>query len=344
MIQRTPGVAPVPSVRGDDVHDVPLVVESPAMRAVVGQLARAAEGRRHVLVWGEPGTDREAVAREIHRRGPGSQGPFIKVSYTSHSPEALELELFGCRTAGRTGTDRGRALERIARGGVLHQALGGSMFFEHLTEFPDKVQAKLARVLRDGEAAIVHEREPVVLDLRAIAAVEESYDQAVREGLVREDLHRLLSAVRINLPSVGNIREDIVGQARRFVQQACRRACVAPKALSQPAEQLLSALPWHRHSNTIELRDLMRNLVSQVSRDVIDLQDILNAVPLDRGTRPVAQGGSLREARERFERNYIKAALEMHHGRVPDAARTLGIQRTNLYRKLRQLKMTQNGT
>ena len=225
---------------------------------------------------------------------------------------------------------------------MLHQAVSGTVFLEHLAEFPATVQAKLARVLRDGEAVVIHEKEPVVLDIRAIAVGEESFEQAVREGRVREDLHRLLSSVRISIPPLRGRREDIQALARCFVQQACRLAGVAPKALSQPAELLLRALPWH--GNVLELRDLMRNLVNQVSRGIIDLQDVLHAVSLDGGARPVALGGTLKNARERFERSYIKAVLDLHRGRVPDAARTLGIQRTNLYRKLRQLKMTQNGT
>lgn len=313
------------------------------MRAVAEQVDQAAANRRHVLVAGEPGTDRERVARAIHRRSATGPGPFVKVACTSHSPEALELELFGYRTSGGGGSGHERrALERIAREGLLHQALGGTIFFEQLAVLPARVQAKLARALRDGEAVVVQEREAVALDVRVVAAVDEAYDQAVREGRVREDLHRLLSAIRIAVPPLRSRREDIPALARHFVAQFSREAGVTPRTLSESAEQLLAALPLVGNIN--ELKDLSRNIMVKARGPVIELRDVLEVVPLDGRTPSVVLGGTLKDARDRFERDYIRAVLELHHGRVPDAARTLGIQRTNLYRKLRQLKMNAHGS
>jgi len=315
---------------------------SQAMQAVMVQVNRAAAGRNHIIIIGEPGTGRELVAREIHRRGASAGGGFVKVASASHSPETLELDLFGHRSrGGRSQQQEPRILERIARGGQLHQALGGTIFFERLTQVPSRVQARLARLFRDGELVVMHQRNPVDFNVRAIAAVEHSYDEAVQEGRIREDLHRLMSAVRINLPPLRHRREDIPSLASLFVEDFCRQSKVRPKTLSEPAQQLLAALPWR--GNALELRSLLQDLVLRVRGDVIRQRDILTAVQLDGRTKSFILGGTLREARARFERDYIAAVLECHHGRIPEAARTLGIQRCNLYRKMRRLKLSAFG-
>lgn len=321
---------------------------STAMRAVDDLVTQAAKHRRHLLVSGEAGTDRESVAREVHRRDASRPAVFVKVSGAAPSPAALEQELFGYQGSAAGvppmvgQMQERRSLERIARGGLLHQALGGTIFIEHLPQIPARLQARVARLLRDGEAVVVNQRESVVLNIRAIVAVEETYEQDVREGRIRDDLHQLVSGVRIAVPPLRRRREDIAGLACRLADDLSVEANVPRKTLSEPAQQLLAALPWP--GNTLQLKDLILNLVVRVPGEVIELLDLLKAVPLDGRTRDTASGGTLREARERFERDYITSVLELHKWRVPDAARTLGIQRTNLYRKLRQLKISPGGS
>jgi len=309
------------------------------MRTVLEQVTHAAANRGHILITGEPGTGREMVAREIHKRSVQGKGGFVKIACASHSPEALELDLFGVHTGSWGEVQEPSELERIAKGAQLHQALGGTLFFEHLPEMPSRVQARLARLFRDGEAVIVQERDAVSFNARAIAAVEQSYDEAVQEGRVRSDFHRLISTLRIELPPLRNRREDIPALTDFFLTSLCRQASVPVKSVSEPARQLLSALPWH--GNALELKSLLEGLVHRVRKDVIGLEDVLATVQLDGRARPFGMLGTLREARARFERDYIAAMLEQHHGRVPDAAQALGIQRTNLYRKLRRLKVPQ---
>jgi DNA-binding NtrC family response regulator len=316
---------------------------SAAMQRVLARMIQAAGNGRHVLIGGEAGTDYEGAAREIHRRGSSSRGPFVKVVYTSNSPEALELDLFGYHTAGRStqGQER-RSLERIAKGGLLHQALGGIIFFEQLTEFPARVQAKLARVFRDGEVVVISERTPVTLDVRAIAAVGDDYDRALQEGRVRDDLHRVFSRARIDIPPLRERREDIPLLARQLLASICADSGLPSKGLSEAAEHVLAALPWER--NVEELRELLSNLVFRASGPIVEIDEVLRLVTLGGPARPTPLGGTLREAREGFERDYISAVLRQHGGSVPDAARMLGIQRTNLYRKMRKLKVGQQGT
>jgi two-component system nitrogen regulation response regulator GlnG len=310
-------------------------VLSPGMQAVLQQILKAAAGRDHVLITGEPGTGREAVAREIHRRS-SSAAAFVKVTTTRPVPEALERELFGF-PSGRAGGEERRNLERIANGGQLHDALGGTVFFEHLTEIPARIQARLARLFRDREAVIVQDHNTIPFDVRAVVAADGSYDQALEEGRVRQDLHRVISTVRINVPPLRQRREDIPGLANHFLSALGRESTSPAKTLSEPALQLLTALPWP--GNVRELERLLHGLAQRVRTDVIRLEDVLSSVQLDGRSIPAAAGGTLREARARFEREYIAAALDQHSGRIPDAARMLGIQRTNLYRKLKRLKI-----
>lgn len=310
---------------------------SAAMSLVLEQVTRAAAGQAHILVCGEPGTGREVVAREIHRRSRLSDKAFVKVDCAGRSPHDLESELFGPPSSdGRNGHDEG-GLDRIARG-KLHGAIGGTLFIEHLTQMPARIQGRLARVLRSDEAILLPQREPVGLGIRAVASVEHTYDQALDEGRVRDDLHSVLSEIRINLLPLRNRREDIPGLATHFIEGYCRRSQLPAKTLSESAKLLLSALPWH--GNGAELRGLLQSLVDRVRTEVIQLRDVLNAVEIDGRPRPSPAAGTLREARAAFEHEYITAVLLQHHGRIPDAARTLGIQRTNLYRKLKRLRLT----
>ena len=311
---------------------------SQAMRSVLEQVVRAAASRGHLLISGEPGTGREMVAREIHRRGVQAHGGFVKIGCAPQPEQDLEFELFGYSSRGGSSSVERRTLERIARGGRLHEALTGTVFFEHLPELPARLQARLARLLRDREAVVVHERAPVNFSARAIAAIEQGYDQAVLEGRVRADFHHLISTIRIELPPLRNRREDIPGLAAFFVDALCRQASVPAKSISQPAQQLLSALPWH--GNASELRRVLQGLVHRVRGAVIQLEDVLAGVQLDGRARPLWFRGTLREARSRFEGEYITAMLEQHRGRISEAAKALGIQRTNLYRKMRSLRVT----
>ena len=307
----------------------------PGMQAVLRQVATAAAGRDHVLITGEPGSGREAIAREIHRRS-SAGGAFVKVTSTKSVAEALERDLFGFHSS-RTGGEERRNLERIAQGGQLHEALGGTVFFEQLAEIPARIQARLARLFRDREAMIVQDRKVVGFDVRAIASADRTYDQAVDEGRVRSDLHRVISTVRIDVLPLRQRREDIPGLAGHFLSEISRQSSTPPKTLSEPALQVLTALPWP--GNVRELERLLYGLAQRVRPDVIRLEDVLSSVQLDGRSIPSAAGGTLREARARFEREYIAAALDQHSGRIPDAARMLGIQRTNLYRKLKRLKI-----
>ena len=171
-----------------------------------------------------------------------------------------------------------------------------------------------------------------------MAGVDASVDAAVEDGRIRADLFKRLSAIEIDMPPLRNRREDIPALANYFLREICGSRRLPPKALSRPALTLIAALPWH--GNAIELHAMLESIVAGLSGGKgIGLEDVLAHIRLDVGAAVSAGGGTLRQARARFESDYIARVLAQHHGRISDAARALGIRRTNLYRKMRLLQV-----
>ena len=327
---------------GDDlpIGAADLYSHSTAMRDVMVLITRAATMRAGVTIRGEDGTGRQVAARAIHAQQDGDSGRFVVIDCSAHDADELDTELFG--VAARSTSDAvTRGLERVSRDGRLHEASGGTLYLQNVTEAPSRVQARLARVLRDREAVVVESGEPMSFDVRPMTGVDPTFDAAVHDGRVREDLFRRLSVIRIDIPPLRNRREDIPALANYFVREICAALRVPPKTLSRPALALVSALPWR--GNAVELKTLLEAVVqgSQGGRG-IGLEDVLTHVRLDGGSLVFANAGTLKQARVRFEREYISAVLEQHHGRISEAAKALGIQRTNLYRKMRALKVTRS--
>jgi two-component system nitrogen regulation response regulator NtrX len=209
---------------------------------------------------------------------------------------------------------------------------------KNIADASARVQARLSRLLRDREAIIEDTGSTIGFDTRPMAAVDSGIDTAVHEGRIREELFRRLSVIRIDMPPLRNRREDIPALANYFLREICRARHVPPKTLSRPALSLIAALPWR--GNAVELRLMLDAIVSGLAGGKgIGLDDVLAHVRLDGGSVTFAERGTLRQARARFEREYIGHILEQHHGRISEAAKVLGIQRTNLYRKLRSLRV-----
>jgi len=322
-----------------EVHSYGVFGTSPAMRDVMRLVERAAPSRCGVILCGERGSGRGMVARAIHAHGVHPGAPFVSVDCASPTPQDLEHELFGQMTARRgDGEAKRRYLEQITPSGRFYEAIGGTLFLENVLKMPDRVQVRLVRLLRDREALVAHQPDPIEADVRPIATVEPSLNAAVEEGRLREDLYERLSVVRIDLPALRHRREDIPLLAIHFLKEICRVDGSSAKTLSRSALALLAALPLR--GNARELRALLERLVLLVPHGVIRIEDVLTHVRLDSNVTTVGSGATLREARTQFEREYIRAALQQHHGRMGEAARSLGIQRTNLYRKVRKLNLS----
>jgi two-component system nitrogen regulation response regulator NtrX len=306
-----------------------------AMRDVLALIARAATMRAGVLIRGEKGTGRQIAARAIHDQQAEPGGAFLAIDCATINPDQMDVDLFG--VPGRAVTDSGvDGLEFVSRNSRLYEARGGTVYLRHLAELPARVQRRLARVLRDREVLLVETGQAVGLDVRPIAGVDPGFDGAVAEGRIRDDLFRRLSVIAIDMPPLRSRREDIPALTNYFLRETCASLRVPPRTLSRAALLLIAALPWH--GNAMELRVLLEGLVTGVPAGRgIGIEDVLAHVRLDGGSSAFTGGGSLKQARVRFEREYITAVLEQHQGRISEAAKTLGIQRTNLYRKLRSL-------
>jgi DNA-binding NtrC family response regulator len=278
-------------------------------------VAAAAADERHVLIRAEEGLDTEAVAREIHLRGSKAKGPFVTLTCSGVVPAQLEKALFGARAAARD-------LDGLGSGSALARALGGVLFISDLEEMPAPLQRRLARTLRDGEVRLPRRATPVALDVLVIASGREPLEPLVREDLLRR------FAVSVDLPPLRQRRDDVpvMAQAMLAARDASRR--FTPAALT-----VLAALPWRR--NTAELAGLVERLTTASGETTIRQEEVLAEVQLDRPA--VRPAGSLRDARRQFEREFIASVLRDHSWQMRDAARALGIERANLYRKARQL-------
>jgi two-component system, NtrC family, nitrogen regulation response regulator NtrX len=205
-------------------------------------------------------------------------------------------------------------------------------------DLPTRVQLRLARVLRDGEV-LVDDGSPdgtlLSLRVRIVASIDPSPSETEDDRLSSELARRLPS--RIMVPALRDRREDIPGLVRNLLGEECGSLRLPAKTASQQAVALLSALPWR--GNLDEMRGVLGTLALKVPGRRVRLNDVLANVRLDNTPTPFRVGGTLKEARERFEREYVAAVLAQHNGRMSEAARSLGIQRTNLYRKIRQLSV-----
>jgi two-component system nitrogen regulation response regulator NtrX len=209
-------------------------------------------------------------------------------------------------------------------------APGSTVYLDDLNELPVAAQRQLLEIVRQRQGADTE-------DLRFVAGVAPRVDDWVARGDLRPDLIDALGVVRIELPPLRQRTEDIALLATHFLKEACRRNGIPAKAFSRSALTLLAALPWP--GNAAELRVLTERLAVLVTRGVVLLEDVLANVRLEGAEALGGRSGTLREARERFERDYVAGVLQHHRGRMGDAAKELGIERTNLYRKIRQLNI-----
>jgi DNA-binding NtrC family response regulator len=195
------------------------------------------------------------------------------------------------------------------------------------------VQARLARLTRDGEARI--DGEPVPTAIRLIVSAPPGIDADVRAHRFRSDVYRRVSTLRVDLPPLSERPEDVPALAIRVLEDLSTVGGARPRTFTQPALALLGAMSWP--GNLAELRETVERAAATTDQDPIQVEHLLPTLHLDRAPHVFAPEGTLREARQRFEHDYIAAVLQHHGWRMAGAAQTLGIQRPNLYRKARQL-------
>jgi DNA-binding NtrC family response regulator len=306
-----------------------LAGRSPVISRVHELVRRAALGDGGVLITGDPGTDAEAVARRLHERSQRARGPFLAVDCGAEHAGRIESLLFGAPVVvpGPPG------FESISGDSLLAQARGGTLFLQHVGDLPASAQARLARVVRDGEVWLNGAAVPAAF--RLVAASHAGLDADVASHRFRSDLYRRITTARVDLPSLGDRQEDVPAIVLRLLSEASARLGEPPRGATQAALALLGAISWP--GNLAELRAVVERVVRETTDDPIQVEQLLPALPLDRRPAPLVPTATLREARLRFERDYISAVLQHHGWRMAAAAQTLGIQRPNLYRKARQL-------
>ncbi len=305
-----------------------LIGGSAAIGRVQELMRRTASLDSGVLLVGERGADAPSIARELHARSRPAAAPWIAIDCGADNAARIDRSLFGAaRNHGSTD------LESVSSDSHTVAARGGTLFLQDVTELPSAIQARLTRIARDGEVRV--DGEVVPTEVRFVASALPSIDGDVREHRFRADLYRRLAASRIDLPPLRDRLEDVPMLAARLLEDYSGAEGRPPRTFTQAALALLAAHSWP--GNMAELRALVERVVAETRDQAIQIEQLLPVLQLDRATTAFVPVGSLRDARLRFERDYIAAVLQHHGWRMADAAHTLGIQRPNLYRKARQL-------
>lgn len=287
---------------------------SVGLQKVIETVRPLSRSRCNVLIVGERGTGRERLAQAIHAQGQHADAPLMTIDCSYVASPTIPVE-------------------DVARfENELFDAMGRPFLLRNVGDLPLAVQGTLERLFVEHERASGHDGVS-----RVLASAEPSIGETVDRKLFRRDLFERLAAVRLDLPPLRQRPQDVPLLASLFLKDACRRHGLPPKTFAPPARALLAALPWR--GNAGELRLLVERLALIVSRGVIRQEDVLAEVRFEGAETRGHAEGTLREARERFERDYITSVLQHHRGRMGAAARELGIERTNLYRKIKQLRI-----
>ncbi len=307
-----------------------MIGEGPAMKKLFEIIRRAAPSEGRVLLTGENGTGKELVARALHDLSRRKDGPFVKLNCAAVPAELIESELFGHERGAFTGAV-------AARRGKFELADRGTLFLDEVGDMPPAMQAKVLRVLQEGEFERVGGQQTLRCDVRVVAATNKDLQEEVRAGRFREDLYYRINVVPIHAPPLRERKEDVPELAARFLAEACERNGRRPMTFARDA---VAALQAHDYpGNVRELRNLVERIAILCDGPELSAEDVAAVLPGAR--RPRADrfrpGVSFHEMVEAAEREIILGALEAHGENVSDTARTLGLERSHLYKKMRAL-------
>jgi two-component system nitrogen regulation response regulator NtrX len=314
-----------------------IVGESPAIQGLRVQIQSAAPSHGRVLIRGESGTGKELIARAVHRQSLRADKPFVEVNCAAIPEELIESELFGHEKGAFTGAT-------TKRRGKFDLADGGTIFLDEVGDMSLKTQAKVLRVLEEQTFERVGGSETLTVDVRVIAASNKSLEEEIRKGTFREDLFYRLNVIPFEIPPLRGRKEDIPLLAVHFLRLFSQEYGKREKALSPEAMDLLLQHLWP--GNVRELRNVIERMVIMVPQDTVrdfDVAPSLRARPAAVPEAPAEPGpewdGTLREARERFEREYILRRLGETHWNITRTAERLGIERSNLHRKMKAFRI-----
>jgi Nif-specific regulatory protein len=312
---------------------VQIVGNSPAIVAQRSTIDRLADTDLPVLVLGESGTGKEVVAQALHYRGRRREHPFVAVNCAALTETLLESELFGHEKGAFTDAHEARA-------GKFELAGGGTLFLDEIGDMSLGGQAKLLRVLEQKVVTRVGGSQPIRINVRVVAATNRNLAANVRDKKFREDLYYRLGVVTLELPPLRDRPEDILPLAEFFLERFTRQAGRRPLTIGMDARRRLQAHGWP--GNVRELRNLMERVAFLCPRDRVEPEDLaftLAAVQAD-SDADADLTTDLAEATSKFQESHIRRIVKRMQGNMSEAARLLGLHRSNLYRKMRHLGMS----
>jgi two-component system, NtrC family, nitrogen regulation response regulator NtrX len=319
-----------------------LVCRSNVMMQVDQSIEKVAPTNSRVMITGPSGSGKEVVARIIHRQSLRADGPFVVLNAATLAPELLEIQLFGVEE-GHLNSMKG------ARRGLLEQAHGGTIFLDEIADMPLETQGKILRVLVDQSFQRVGGSDKVKVNARVISSSSQDLRDAMQYGRFREDLFHRLSVVPIDLPSLKERPEDIAPLARYFIQKFAKSAGLPERKIGEDAIATLQASNWP--GNVRQLKNVIEQIMilEAGDRNAIITVDM---IPTEAGTSNSLMSTnneqveimtlSLRDARERFEKEYLEAQVNRFAGNISRTATFVGMERSALHRKLKSLGIHNN--
>ena len=324
-------------------HDV--IWASDAMQRVMAQVDRVAPSESRVCILGETGTGKELVARAVHERSARRERPFVTVNCAAVPTELIESELFGHEKGAFTGA----AARHL---GKFEQAHGGTLFLDEVGDMPAAMQAKLLRLLQEGELERVGGERPIAVNARVIVATHRDLELLVQKGTFREDLYHRIFVFPIVMPPLRDRSEDIPVLAEHFARQVAEQNGWKPRGFARDAIDELVGYAWP--GNVRELRNVVERLLL-LTDDAVDAATVRQvlagrhskiALPTLADGRASGGGrmsGTLAERVQAYEREVVVQELHAHGHRATETARALGLERSHLYKKCQQLGIDMKG-
>ncbi len=300
-----------------------MIADSRAMQRVMSIVERVAPTDATVLIRGENGTGKELIARELHRRSERAGEVLVSVDLGAIAESLFESELFGHRKGAFTGADSDRA-------GRFQAANGGTLFLDEIGNLPPNLQTRLLRVLESREVTPVGSDQPIDVDVRLLAATNQPLEELVASGDFREDLLYRINTITIELPPLRDRLDDLPALVERFVDTACRKYRISPKAITADALAKLEAYSWPGN-----IRELSHTLERAV---ILAESGALTADDFQFERRSDSSAGSSLNLEDN-ERRLVIAALEQNSGNISHAAAALGITRAALYRRIEKFDL-----
>ncbi|GAB5548615.1 MAG: sigma-54 dependent transcriptional regulator [Sandaracinaceae bacterium] len=327
-------------LRADAERRYEMIGESAVMKALYRDIEKVAPTRGRVLITGESGTGKELIARALHRLSPRHDAPFVKVNCAAIPGELIESELFGYERGAFTGA-------QARRKGMFELADGGTLFLDEIGDMSLNAQAKVLRALQSGEITRVGSEKSIAVDVRVVAATNKDLEKAITDGEFREDLFFRLNVVPLRSPGLRERRDDIPALAAAFLRDFCAENGLKDKPIGPEVLERLQQKAWP--GNVRELRNVVERMAI-LSGDVIEIEDLPADGKLARAAARESGDATpdpihdedgrrltLREYRDRAERRYLVSTLEECEWNVSKAASMLGVERTNLHKKMRSL-------